>query len=151
MPISATQPGPDDHVLTLCHMLSNRIGKAFAAELENRDITVAEWRVLLTLAQHQPASGKAITGRWAMDKMAVNRAIKSLQTHGLIKKEMNQADKRVIDLRLTEAGQKLYATLVPIANQRYHKLLAGLDKQEEKQLRETLLKMITHVDGMEQS
>ena len=149
MPNSATQPGPTDHVLTLCHMLSNRIGKAFALELENRNITVAEWRVLLTLAQYEPASGQAITGRWAMDKMAVNRAISSLQAQGLIEKKKNNKDKRVIDLLLTKPGRHLYEQLVPLANDRYHKLIAGLDKQEEKQLRETLLKMIIHVDGIE--
>jgi len=127
-------------------MLSNRIGKAFAEELDSQAITVAEWRVLLTLAQHSPASGKQIAGRWAMDKMAINRAISSLQARKLIAKKPNDKDKRVIDLLLTQKGKKLYEQLLPIANQRYHKLMAGLDKLEEKNLREALLKLILHVD-----
>jgi DNA-binding MarR family transcriptional regulator len=145
---SSAQPGSNDHALTLCHMLSNRIGKAFAAELESRDVTIAEWRVLLTLAQYEPVSGKEITGRWAMDKMAVNRAISSLQMRDLIKKKINSADKRVIDLMLSTSGRTLYDQLLPIANERYHKLLAGLNSIEEKQLRATLLKLIIHVDEM---
>tara|TARA_B100000315_G_scaffold258971_2_gene313033 strand:+ start:868 stop:1329 length:462 start_codon:yes stop_codon:yes gene_type:complete len=145
---SATQPGPDDHVLTLCHMLANRIGKAFASELENQDISVAEWRVMLTLAQHQNASGQEITGRWAMDKMAVNRAISSLELRGLIKKKRSKADRRTINLALTAAGRKMYDALLPMANDRYHALMSGLDKNEEKQLRQTLLKMITHTDSL---
>jgi DNA-binding MarR family transcriptional regulator len=143
-----TQPGSNDHVLTLCHMLSNRIGKAFAAELESQDVTIAEWRVLLTLAQYESVSGKEITGRWAMDKMAVNRAISSLQRRDLIQKKVNSADKRVIDLMLSAQGRKLYDQLLPVANERYHKLLAGLNSIEEKQLRATLLKLIVHVDGV---
>jgi len=145
--ISAAQPGPDDHVLTLCHMLANRIGKAFASELENQDMTVAEWRVMLTLAQHQNASGQEITGRWAMDKMAVNRAISSLDQRGLIKKMRSNEDRRTINLQLTAQGQKKYDALLPMANDRYHELLSCLDKNEEKQLRQTLLKLIIHTDS----
>jgi DNA-binding MarR family transcriptional regulator len=144
----AGQPGPDDHVLTLCHMLSNRIGKAFVAEMEAHEITVAEWRVLLTLALNATASGKEITERWAMDKMAVNRAISSLQKRNLIEKNQSSEDRRVINLMLTTSGQNMYDTLVPIANQRYHKLMAGLDKPEEQHLRATLLKMILHADSL---
>jgi DNA-binding MarR family transcriptional regulator len=130
-------------------MLSNRIGKAFATEIEARSITVAEWRVLLTLSQQKQISGQEITGRWAMDKMAVNRAISALQQRGLVEKKQNSQDKRVVDLMLTQTGQALYEQLLPMANQRYHKLLAGLKKPEEKLLRDTLLKMIIHVDGLE--
>jgi|TARA_B100001971_G_C17785643_1_gene331948 DNA-binding MarR family transcriptional regulator len=151
MPIvvtSAAQPGPDDHVLTLCHMLANRIGKAFATELESQDMTVAEWRVLLTLAQHQNASGQEITGRWAMDKMAVNRAIKNLERGGHIKKKRSKADRRTINLQLTARGRKIYDDLLPMANDRYHALLSGLDKKEEQQLRQALLKMIAHTDSL---
>ena len=151
MPFSATSAallGPDDHVLTLCHMLANRIGKAFASELENQDMTVAEWRVMLTLAQHQNASGQEITGRWAMDKMAVNRAISSLDQRGLIRKMRSNEDRRTINLQLTAAGRKMYDALLPMANDRYHELLSGLDKSEEKQLRQTLLKLITHTDSL---
>ena len=151
MPFSATpaaQLGPNDHVLTLCHMLANRIGKAFASELENQDMTVAEWRVMLTLAQHQNASGQEITGRWAMDKMAVNRAISSLDQRGLIRKMRSSEDRRTINLQLTAAGRKMYDALLPMANDRYHELLSGLDKNEEKQLRQTLLKLITHTDSL---
>ena len=151
MPFSATSAallGPDDHVLTLCHMLANRIGKAFASELENQDMTVAEWRVMLTLAQHQNASGQEITGRWAMDKMAVNRAISSLDQRGLIRKMRSNEDRRTINLQLTAAGRKMYDALLPMANDRYHELLSGLDKNEEKQLRQTLLKLITHTDSL---
>ena len=145
---TASQPGTDDHVLTLCHMLANRIGRAFAAELESREVSIAEWRVLMTLAQHQNASGQEITGRWAMDKMAINRAIKNLEERGLIRKKRRTADRRTINLALTLKGQKIYDDLLPMANNRYHALMSGLDKREEKQLRQTLLKLITHTDSL---
>ena len=127
-------------------MLSNRIGKAFTKELELRDVSVAEWRVLMTLAQHAPTSGINITSRWAMDKMTINRSIKSLHKHGLIKKKQNRKDKRTIDLILTPLGYSLYRELLPIANDRYYKIMESLNKVEKKSLRVTLLKIINHID-----
>ncbi|MBT7957633.1 MAG: MarR family transcriptional regulator, partial [Rhodospirillaceae bacterium] len=57
-------------------------------------------------------------------------------------------DRRTINLQLTAAGRKMYDALLPMANDRYHELLSGLDKNEEKQLRQTLLKLITHTDSL---
>jgi DNA-binding MarR family transcriptional regulator len=143
---SVLQPASGDDVLALCHMFANRIGKVFASELAKYDVTIAEWRVILSL--HGNVSGQEITRRWAMDKMAVNRAIASLERRRLIKKWRNDRDRRIIDLALTKRGQALYEKLLPAASDRYHKLMAGLDKSETKLLREILTKMIIHADSL---
>lgn len=145
---SAATPGHEDHVLALCHMLSNRIGKAFVPALAEFGLTVAEWRVILTLAFHKNASGQEITGRWAMDKMAVNRAVASLRRRGLVRKSRNKQDRRNIDLSLTPSGHVLCEKMLPAANQRYHLLLACLDQREVKLFRQLVTKMIGHADSI---
>jgi DNA-binding MarR family transcriptional regulator len=141
-----SEPKQNDNVLNLCHMLSNRIGKAFLKELELKDVSVADWRVLMTLTQHAPPSGINIASRWAMDKMTINRSIKSLHKRGLIQKKQNRTDKRTVDLILTPLGNSLYSELLPIANDRFHKIMESLNKVEEKNLRLILLKIINHID-----
>ena len=89
---SSVRPGQGDHVLTLCHMLANRIGRAFVGDMARHDVTIAEWRVLLTLALNGKASGKDITSRWAMDKMAISRAIQRLEGDGHISRDRNPSD-----------------------------------------------------------
>ena len=135
------------HILTLCHMLSNRIGGAFIKELELKNFNVAEWRVLLTIAQNAPTTGIKITSQWAMDKMTVNRSVKSLHKRGLIQKKQNNQDRRTIDLVLTPSGVIAYRDILPIANDRYHKIMENLSKTEEQSLRATLLKIINHIDN----
>ena len=127
-------------------MLSNRIGRAFIIELELKNFNVAEWRVLLTIAQNAPTTGIKITSQWAMDKMTVNRSIASLHKRGLIQKKNNQ-DRRKIDLVLTPSGVIAYRDILPIANDRYHKIMESLSKTEEQSLRQTLLKIINHIDN----
>lgn len=145
---SSARPGKGDHVLTLCHMLANRIGRTFVNDMARHDVTIAEWRVLLTLALHGQATGKQITSRWAMDKMAVNRAIASLEKRGLLEKQRDGGDRRVVNLSLTAEGRVLYDTLLPAANARYHELMAGLERDEARQLRDILVKMIAHADSL---
>jgi len=138
----------EDHVLALVHMLSNRIGQAFASELRRFGVTAAEWRVILTLGSRHRASGQEITGRWAMDKMAVNRAIAGLERRELVTKTKNHRDRRTIDVSLTASGRALYAELLPAANARYRKLMRCLNRSEARQLRDLLANMIAHADAI---
>lgn len=140
------QPGRDDHILVLCHMLSNRIGKAFAPLMEEQGLTVAEWRVIMTLSLHGVTSGQEISNRWAMEKMAVNRAITNLEERGLIEKKRNEKDRRHLDLMFTTAGQALNDKLTPLTNEHYFKLTACLDSAEKKELGDALTKMILFLD-----
>ncbi len=141
---AAFKPVRGNDVLALCHMFANRIGKVFASELAQYDITTAEWRVMMSLHEYMP--GHEITGRWAMDKMAVNRAIASLVRRGLATKQRNKKDRRVVDLRLTKKGQALYGRLLPVAHDRYRKLMAGIGKADRAILRGMLIKLIAHAD-----
>jgi DNA-binding MarR family transcriptional regulator len=128
-------------------MLSNRIGRAFVDDLAAHGITVAEWRVLLSAAAHDAVSGQEVTNRWAMDKMAVNRAVANLEERHLIEKRANPDDRRAIDVVMTRSGRELHATLLPVANGRYHQIMAGLDRTEAATLRTILSKLIAHMDG----
>jgi len=129
-------------------MLSNRIGKSFAPGLEASGLSVAEWRVLLTLALVETASGQEITSRWALDKMAVNRAISALEKRHLVRKNTDTDDKRTRLLTLTAAGRRLYERQLPAANDRYRMLMAGLNRKEQTNLRDLLIKMIAHIDSV---
>lgn len=138
--------GSGEHVLALCHMLSNRISKVFTRELEKYGVTTAEWRVILTVSLDKGVTASDITNRWAMDKMAISRAIASLEAKGLILKRPGKSDRRSYKVTLTNAGRSVYNRIVPMANERYHTLLGGLEKSEEKTLHRILCKLIARAD-----
>ena len=142
----AARPAQEDHVLVLCHMLSNRIGHVFAPALRELGLSLAEWRVLLTLASHGSSNGGEIAKRWAMNKMTVSRAIDGLRQAGLIERRQNATDKRVVDVGLTEAGRQTFDRLIPIANQRYRELMVSLTSSETDQLHGILMKLIARAD-----
>ncbi len=139
-------PDQHDHVMVLCHMLSNRIGRSFSRELDRFNVGASEWRVMLDLAHKSGTSGKSISHRWAMDKMAVSRAVSTLEHRGWIRRRQSSRDKRSKDLELTDSGRRAYENILPAANNHYHRLISNLDKSELAAFRNILLKAIEQAD-----
>lgn len=78
-------------------------------------ISVAEWRVLVHLAQSGNVSVRDIEGQVMMEKSKVSRAASRLERDGLITKTINAADRRLLHLSLTPKGRDLMARLLPLA------------------------------------
>ena len=139
-----------DNILSLIHILSNRISRAFSSEVEPRfKITLAEWRVILSLANNPDASAIDITNRWSMDKMAVNRAIRKLEDTGSIKRTRNPKDRRSLVLKLTAKGRRLYDEIVPAANNRYQDIISVLSRNDLHQLGDKLSRLMQQAETLE--
>ena len=95
---------------------SARMSREFA-ELYRAEfgLTIPEWRVLAHLAQSGVVSVREIQARVEMDKSKVSRAATRLETSGLIAKRENPADRRLLEMSLTDKGRDLIARIVPIA------------------------------------
>jgi DNA-binding MarR family transcriptional regulator len=136
---------PADNILALVHVFSNLIGRAFYGPLEARHhLSVQQWRILLTLAQHPGATAVDIIARWALQPMSVSRAIRELEQRGLISRRTGSSDRRSQELLLTRKGQRLYETVVPGANARYHDIVDCLPPAERARLARALVVLIAN-------
>jgi len=132
-------------LLSDVHVLANLIGRAFAGQLDGSfGISVPEWRVLLTLARQPGLTAAEITSRWAMDKMAISRAIQRLEGVGHIGRDRNPSDRRSFKLSLTASGKALHQKILPTANQRYREFVSCLSRDELANLRNSVEKLIAH-------
>lgn len=139
----------DDKPLALVHMLSNRISRAFFDEVETQyGISLPEWRVLLTLVSEPGVSGADITNRWAMEKMAVNRAVQRLVDAGNVARTRDPDDRRSYRLALTAKGTKLYDKIAPTANKRYAELTSSVSRDEFDAMVATLQTMIARAEEL---
>lgn len=139
----------DDKPLSLVHVLSNRIGRAFHGEIETKfGITISEWRVLMTLTSEKGVSAAEITNRWAMEKMMVNRAIQRLVDNGCITRKRDPNDRRRYRLALTTKGRKLYGKIAPTTNKRYNELMSAIDSDETDALVRALQKIIQRAEQL---
>lgn len=139
----------DANVLACIHVLSNRITRAFESQLESdHGLSVPEWRVLLSLTGQSGLTAKDVHERWAMDKMTVSRAVRGMESHGLVKRKKNRGDGRSYVLTITKKGERLFDRILPAADARYHEILSGLTASEQTALRRFLRKLIDHTERL---
>ena len=111
-------------------------------------MTLAEWRVILTLVQRQSATAIEIASLWAMDKMAISRAVRRLERMGRVQRQINSNDRRSFTLSLTPKGKRLYTRVLPAANARYREITAGLSRTELATLRRVLAKLLARTAAL---
>ncbi len=114
-------------------VLADHTSRAFAARYSGRfGISVAEWRVVANLNQADgPVSVREIHARVDMDKSKVSRAAARLEAAGYITKTPSQADGRLVELALSEAGHAMMAELAQEAEAYQAEVVAQLGPEAE--------------------
>ena len=106
---------------------ANRISRAFADRYrEEFGISIPEWRVLVHLHHAGDVSVRDIESRVDMEKSKVSRAASRLEAAGYVSKAVNDQDRRLLALRLTDSGHDLVARVLPVAMQYQDEMLERL-------------------------
>jgi DNA-binding MarR family transcriptional regulator len=113
----------------------------FKQILDEYDITNQQFNILRILrGSKRPLSTLQIRDRM-LDKMSdTSRIVDRLVKKELVEKAVCEADKRLVDIRITDKGMALLLEL-DNRNEDTDKLLSGLDEQEAKQLNHLLDKL----------
>ncbi len=105
-------------------------------------ISVAEWRILATLAESPELLAKEIGLQTHMDKVKVSRAVSALDKKGCLVRQKDDSDSRAIRLALNDQGIKLYKDIAKKALEWEKALLMELDGQQQ----EALYNLLNHLD-----
>lgn len=117
----------DDFLPYRLSVAASRISRRFARLYEAESgISIPEWRVLAHLSQAGSVSVRDIHARVDMDKSKVSRAAARLEEAGLVQKQGNETDRRLVVLTLTGEGEALMRRLGAIAVAFQSELLAEL-------------------------
>lgn len=117
----------------------NRLAAAVSEHLseiyrERFGLEIPEWRVLVTVAQYPDCTAQQVAGSARLHKTRVSRAVASLTRIKLLERGSRSSDAREISLRLSPAGRRLYAELVPLALDRERTLLSCMSEAERRGL-----------------
>ncbi|MDB6045415.1 MAG: putative transcriptional regulator, MarR family [Gammaproteobacteria bacterium] len=97
---------------------------------ERFGLDIPEWRVMATVGPVRGCTAQYIAGSTRMHKTRVSRAIAHLEERGLMVRATKPDDRREMELRLTKAGRRMYAQLVPLALERERALLACMSEAQ---------------------
>ena len=124
-------------------ILSNLVSSAIAGSYSARfGLTIPEWRVMAVLAIEPGLSAAQVAERTAMDKVAVSRAVARLLEKGSLERKMAPGDRRKSMLRLSTAGERIYAEVVPLALEHERALLEVLEDTDRNALERILITLL---------
>jgi len=129
---------------------SNAVSGVIAREYGERfGLKIPEWRIMAILGDTGPRTQRDLVRATLMDKVAVNRACKTLETRALLRRSPNMADGRSHHLELTDAGRALYEQIWPQAYGAYEAIFATLTEREAQDLRALLDKLLDQARRIE--
>ena len=128
---------------------SNAVSDLIAREYRSRfGLKVPEWRVMAVLGNRGAATQRELVESTLMDKVTVNRAVKTLVERALLERSPNDADGRSHHLMLSQTGHDLYDQIMPAAEAMEKKIMAVLDDGEQNQLSNMLAKIKRSADDI---
>lgn len=124
-------------IVALGHLISRRLSSAYEAE----NLTIPEWRVLAVISQADAMAARDVVALTPMDKMAVSRAVASLEAKGLVLRQADARDKRVFALVLSPEGRAMFTRVARLARAYEERLLAVLSEKDRASFNEALSRL----------
>lgn len=124
-------------IVALGHLISRRLARAYEAE----NLTIPEWRVLAVISQADAMAARDVVALSPMDKMAVSRAVASLESKGLVKRDADARDRRVFTLALSPEGRAMFSRVARLAKMYEERLLAVLSEEERAAFKKAMSRL----------
>ncbi|MDV3456530.1 MarR family transcriptional regulator [Sphingomonas sp. HF-S4] len=141
----AAEPTSDRTTQSILHLVKQVQYKAYVrleAVLGPLGVTAVQFRILTTLSTRPDLSSAELARLYDVKPQTMIKQIALLETKGLIGRRVSDANKRLLELRLTPAGERTLAQLQKDTRTLEAELLAPLDGEEQAQLRGLLFRLL---------
>ena len=138
--------GLEDHLGYWLRFVSNHVSQAFAANIDEYGVAVAEWVVMRELFE-QPQAPSALAERLGMTRGGMSKLADRLIARGLVVRTMSDADRRAQTLELTDSGCALVPILAAIADRNDEDFFAILTPVEQARLKK-MMQSIVQLRGL---
>lgn len=133
----------------LLYRTSNQLNQRIRGRLRESGVNLARWRVLAVLRAYGKLNLGQIVELTVMQQPSISRVVTQLEREGLAKRQISQKDSRVVNVRLTAAGEKAFKEIYPAAKRHQEQALHGFTQQEISTLRKFLRRIQDNIEGEE--
>jgi DNA-binding MarR family transcriptional regulator len=132
----------DDYLPALLAQASHLISGEFHRVVTAHGCTVSEWRVLASLAGKPPMSIGRLAQVTTIKQPTVTRVLDRMAAKGHVKRLDDSDDRRVTLVRITPAGSRMVARLIPLAREHEARVLEPFGLPRAEDLKATLRQII---------
>jgi len=129
---------------SVAHQLINvmlQMRREVDRRMVQHDLTDAQWKPLWMLKIGRASNAIELAREMDIDAGAVTRMLDRLEAKGLLERVRSEADRRVVHLRLTAAGEAVAKKVPYVLAAVNNDFLRGFSETEWKQLRRLLARM----------
>lgn len=141
----------EDSVGFLIAATRTRIFKALDAEFARHGFTSAQWPILRAVADGETPIAADLCRKLNYDTGSMTRMLKRLEDKGVIQREPDARDRRIVRLRITPAGRKIYPKLRDATIRVLNRLVANLEEAEIRTAHELLRRMHSNMSYVNES
>jgi DNA-binding MarR family transcriptional regulator len=109
--------------------------------LRNFGLTRIGWCILLAVAEEGLKNPSDIAAFVGIDRTATSRALRALESEGLISRAIGREDRRMTEVSMTDAGYDRMIQAVPVCSENMEHFNAKLSVEERAELKRLLGKL----------
>ncbi len=113
-------------------------------QLADSDLTNAQWLPLLKLHIQKTSTVAELARECNLDAGAMTRLLDRMEAKGLCRRTRSEADRRVVNIELTESGTETAKGIPAILCQIQNAHLAGFSREEFELLKGFLLRILAN-------
>jgi len=111
-------------------------------------LTDAQWKPLWALKSGRAGNAIEMAREMGIDAGAITRLLDRLEAKGLVERVRSESDRRVVHLRLTDAGENVAARIPHVLASVNNDFLQGFSEAEWKQLRKLIGQMTANGNAL---
>ena len=121
--------------------------EAFEDTLERAGGSLGTWIVLSALSDEGIVSQRVLATHAHVEGATITHHVDQLERLGLVRRQMDPADRRVRRIEPTAEGVRLHKRMLAEARKFEAKIFAGLSEDEREQLRQMLARIRANLDA----
>lgn len=136
----------DDALIRQLHVTVRAFTKGVNEVMKPLGLYSSEWAVLNFVANHDSFPQSDIAAALEIEGAAISKTLSKMEQKGLIVRTSSQ-DKREKRISLTEKGRELYPLAAQAAGNHRSAVLAGLSRDDRRQMLSFIQSMLDRIHG----
>ncbi|WOZ39091.1 MULTISPECIES: MarR family winged helix-turn-helix transcriptional regulator [Paenibacillus] len=126
--------------------ITNRSGKIFSEALEKEfrpyNITRSQWIAMYYINTHKSMTQRELAEELSIKEPSVVRLLQKLEAEGYLLRSIDDADKRMKQIQLSDLGTQVCLKLLPIAEKFKQDTIAGISQDDLRIFESVLQRMV---------